>query len=57
MEYKNLLIEDKGPVRILTLNRPQELNSLNSELLSELDLAMADAAADNQVKVIMVTGA
>lgn len=57
MEYKNLLIEDKGPVRILTLNRPQELNSLNSELLSELDLAMADAASDSQVKVIVVTGA
>ncbi|MCM1042405.1 MAG: short-chain-enoyl-CoA hydratase [Bacteroides sp.] len=57
MEYNNLLVEDKEGVRIVTLNRPQELNSLNSELLSELDFAMADAAGDSQIKVIIITGA
>ena len=57
MEYKNLLVEDRDAVRILTLNRAQELNSLNSELLSELDMAVADAAADQEVKVLIITGA
>ncbi|MCM1532613.1 MAG: short-chain-enoyl-CoA hydratase [Bacteroides sp.] len=56
MEYNNLLVEDKECIRIVTLNRPQELNSLNSELLSELDFAMADAAGDSQIKVIIITG-
>lgn len=57
MEYRNLLIEDKGSVRILTLDRPEELNSLNTELLSELDSAIADTAGSEQVKVIIITGA
>lgn len=57
MDYHTLLVEDKGNVRVITLNRPQELNSLNSELLSELDSAMAAAAGDRQVKVIIITGA
>ncbi len=57
MDYHTLLVEDKGNVRVITLHRPQELNSLNSELLSELDSAMAAAAGDCQVKVIIITGA
>lgn len=57
MDYHTLLVEDKGNVRVITLHRPQELNSLNSELLSELDSAMAAAAGDHQVKVIIITGA
>lgn len=57
MDYHTLLVEDKGNVRVITLHRPQELNSLNSELLSELDSAMAAAAGDRQVKVIIITGA
>lgn len=57
MDYHTLLVEDKGNVRVITLHRPQELNSLNSELLSELDSAVAAAAGDRQVKVIIITGA
>lgn len=56
MEYKTLLVEDREMVRIVTLHRPAELNSLNSELLSELDMAMADAAGNSQVRVIVITG-
>lgn len=56
MEYRTLLIEDRGYIRIIKLNRPKELNSLNSELLSELDMAMADAADNSQVCVIVITG-
>lgn len=56
MEYKTLLEEDRGHVRIVTLHRPAELNALNSELLSELDSAMVDAAGDPSVHVVVVTG-
>ena len=57
MEYKTLLTEKKGAVQKITLNRPAELNALNTELLSELDMAFAEAANDAGVKVIILTGA
>lgn len=57
MEYKHLLVETKGAVRILTLNRPQELNALNTELLSEMDLAFAEAAHEEAVRAVVLTGA
>lgn len=57
MEYKTLLIEKRGAVQRITLNRPNELNALNTELLSELDVAFAEAANDVEIKVIVLTGA
>ena len=56
MEYQNLLIEQKEDIRIITIHRPQDLNALNTELLSELDCAFADASADAETSVIILTG-
>ena len=56
MEYQNLLIEQKEDVRIIAIHRPQELNALDTELLSELDCAFADASADAGTAVIILTG-
>ena len=56
MEYQNLLIEQKEDIRIITIHRPQDLNALNTELLSELDCAFADASADAECKVVILTG-
>jgi enoyl-CoA hydratase len=57
MELKNLLIETTGGIATLTINRPQSLNSLNSEVLGELECAFYQLELDAAVKVVVLTGA
>ena len=52
-----LLSEDLGPVRRLTLNRPGSLNALDHALMEALDEAFAAAAADDDVRVLILRGA
>jgi len=52
-----LLVEDVGAVRRLTLNRPNALNALNGELLDALSRALAEAAEDDGVSVLILRGA
>ena len=57
MSYRTLLSEDRGAIRRLTINRPDKLNALNRQTLGELDLAFAQAAADDAVRVVILRGA
>ena len=52
-----LLEKDIGPVRRLTLNRPASLNALSGELMDALDGAFEAAAADDEVRVVILRGA
>jgi enoyl-CoA hydratase/carnithine racemase len=52
-----LLQEDKGAVRILTMNRPEKRNALNAELAGGLLAALRAADADDSVYAIVLTGA
>jgi enoyl-CoA hydratase len=52
-----LLSEDLGPVRRLTLNRPESLNALNGELMDALMRALDDSAQDDRVHVLVLRGA
>jgi enoyl-CoA hydratase/carnithine racemase len=52
-----LLVEDRARVRTLTLNRPDALNAFNNELYDATAAALRDAAADDSVAVVVVTGA
>ena len=52
-----VLVEDVGPVRRLTMNRPAALNALNGELIAALSEAVAAAGADDDVRVVIVRGA
>lgn len=52
-----ILIADHGPIRQLTMNRPAKLNAMNAELVEALTTAVRDAEADDQVAVLLVTGA
>lgn len=52
-----LLVEDRGAVRILTMNRPEKRNALNSELTQSLLDALRAADADESVGCIALTGA
>jgi len=56
MSYTNLLIQDDGPIRILTINRPDQLNALNRATIDELDRALTEAEADKNVRALIITG-
>lgn len=52
-----LLKEKKNQILYLTLNRPEKLNAFSMELTSSLITALKEAEADDDVKVIILTGA
>lgn len=52
-----LLIEDRGPVRLMTLNRPDSLNSIDMALYARLIEALTAADADADVRCIVLAGA
>ncbi|MGZ4148905.1 MAG: enoyl-CoA hydratase/isomerase family protein [Actinomycetota bacterium] len=52
-----LLVEDIGPVRRLTMNRPSALNALNAELTGAIVEAIAAAGEDEGVSVVVLRGA
>ena len=52
-----LLVEDRGAVRLLTMNRPEKRNALNSELTRALLDALRAADKDEAVRCIVLTGA
>jgi enoyl-CoA hydratase len=56
MTYENILVETRGPVGLITLNRPQALNALNTALIDELNQAVAGFEADAAVGAIVLTG-
>jgi len=56
MAYDNILVEKRGKVGLVTLNRPQALNALNSALIEELNDALAKFEADDKIGCIIITG-
>ncbi len=57
MEYQHILYDVQNEIATLTINRPDALNSLNPEVISELKSAIDIAGADESVGVIILTGA
>ena len=55
--YQHLLIEKKDGIALLTINRPESLNSTNFRLHYELSRVWLDLAADDEVRVAVITGA
>ena len=56
MQYKTILVERKNQIAILTLNRPEKLNAINLELKNELYQALSELEADDDVRVVIMTG-
>ncbi len=52
-----VLIDTEGSIRLLTLNRPEKLNAINDALSHALKSAIKEAASDDNVSVILLTGA
>ncbi len=55
-EYETVLVEKKGAVSLVTLNRPQALNALNSTVLQELIAVFADYDSDPEQRCLVLTG-
>jgi enoyl-CoA hydratase len=56
MSYETLIVETKGAVTIITLNRPQALNALNAAVMEEMVTALAAYEADEGQRCAIVTG-
>lgn len=56
MSYENILVEQRGKVAIITLNRPKALNALSPGLTRELAEALDAIEADEGVSVVVLTG-
>jgi enoyl-CoA hydratase len=56
MVFEHLIFEKTGNVAVLSINRPDALNSLNSKVLDELSGALDMIAEDAEVHVLIVTG-
>ena len=57
MAYEMLFLEKREGVGVITLNRPERLNAINSTLKIELDQALTLFERDEEVKAVVVTGA
>jgi len=57
MSYEKILSENKNGVCYITINRPKQLNALNSTTIVELNKAITEADNDNSVRCIILTGA
>ncbi|HYZ42656.1 MAG TPA: enoyl-CoA hydratase-related protein, partial [Stellaceae bacterium] len=54
--YQTILVERRGAVGIITLNRPEALNALNAALIADLAAALDDLEGDEAIGAIVVTG-
>lgn len=56
MAYETLIVEIEDHVKLIRLNRPDALNALNSQLLTELADAVKSAETNDKVRCIVITG-
>ena len=57
MAYENIMYEVKTGIATITFNRPKALNALNGALLAEFSQALDDIGADEDIRVLVLTGA
>jgi enoyl-CoA hydratase len=56
MAYENIIVETRGRVGLITLNRPKQLNALNDALMNELGHALTEFDGDESIGAIVLTG-
>ena len=57
MAYEHIIFQVEEGIATITFNRPKALNALNSALLEEFSKALDDIAADDNIRVLVLTGA
>ncbi len=56
MAFETVLFEKRGKVGLITFNRPQALNALNAQLISDLNRALDACEADEEIGAVVLTG-
>ena len=56
MAYENILVETRGRVGLITLNRPKALNALNAALIADLGHALDAFEANDEIGALVLTG-
>ncbi len=56
MDYSTINFEKKGSLAIITLNRPDKLNALNTQMFNELDDAVQKIELDESARALIITG-
>src|SRR3977135_3089964 len=54
--YEQILVERDPPIATIALNRPKVLNALSPDLVREVNEALVELDADDQVKAVVLTG-
>ncbi|MBE7517863.1 MAG: enoyl-CoA hydratase/isomerase family protein [Thermoflexaceae bacterium] len=57
MSYETILVEKRGGIGYLTLNRPDRANTINAQLGIDINAALDDFTSDGETRVIILTGA
>ncbi|MDT8408678.1 MAG: enoyl-CoA hydratase-related protein [Wenzhouxiangellaceae bacterium] len=57
MTFKNLVLEHRGPVTLVTVNRPEKLNALNGDTIAQLQQAIDFLAERHETRAVVLTGA
>lgn len=53
---ENILIAHEGPIAIITINRPKQLNALNKQTIEELNACLEEQKSNSEVRVVIITG-
>ena len=56
MAYETIVVECRGGVGLIMLNRPEALNALNDQLIAEIDAALTELDRDDAVGAVVITG-
>ena len=56
MAYQNIIVEKEENIAVITFNRPDAMNALNNQTRAEFREAVAAVAADDEIKVLILTG-
>ncbi len=56
MAYENIIFEKEENIAVITFNRPEAMNALNNQTRTEFGAAIAEVAADDEIKVLILTG-
>ena len=57
MTYENIIFKVEGGIATITFNRPKAMNALNAALIEEFSRALDEIAADEDIRVLILTGA
>lgn len=55
-EFETILLERKGRVGVITLNRPKALNALNAQVLADITAALTELELDDEIGAVVLTG-